>query len=793
LKSNRQELAIETARRKLVGTSIKRKEDPRLISGEGKFVDDITLPRMCYASFVRSPYAHASVRSIDASKAIQMRGVIAVLTANDLVGEKLKAIPTAAQPPGTKLPLRYPLAADEVNYVGEPVAVVIAEDRYAAKDASDLVEVEYDPSESVTDPERALEKNAPKVHKEFGDNIAYQTTLKFGDAEGAFERADRVVSKRLVVGRIAPIALENRGVVASYTKSDGSLTVWLSTQIPHIIKTWYADYLGIPENKVRVVAPDVGGGFGAKAQMFSDEIAVVLASVKVGRPIKWISTRMEDLLATAHARGQVHSIELALEKNGRIIGLRDRIVGDCGAYLHLFTIANLQNTLAFITGSYDIVNVGVDVLGVFTNKMSMDAFRGAGVPEAIYAIEAIVDEAARSLKIDPSEIRSRNFVRPNQFPYTNASGMVYDTGEYEKALRKALGMINYDKLRKKQQREGQQGRKRMGIGIASYVLIGGFGPSKLAAERMGGFESARVRVEPDGRIVVYSGTSPHGQGGETSLAQIVADELQADFDDIVVLHGDTESSPYGFGTQGSRAAAVGGESVLKACRKVRDKALMIAAHILDSRPDEVNFEGGKFFSRRGSPGRLITLGEIAKEAAFMKNVPQDMDAFLEATATYEPSAFTFAFGTHVAAVEIDTETGMIEITDYVGVDDCGTALNPMIVEGQMQGGIAQGIGQAILEEILYDEGGQLLTSTLADYAIPSATDIPFMVLERTETPAPTALGAKGIGEAGPTVGTAVIANAVADAMGMDAAEPGVLPLRPDYVWNALRKKQQKIE
>ncbi len=787
MKSSAQVLSAVTSRRKLVGASIKRKEDPKLISGEGRFVDDITLPRMCFASFVRSPYAHATVKSIDGTRAREVRGVLAVLTARDLIGGNPKGIPTAALPPGSKLPGRYPLAVDEVNYVGEPVAIVIAEDRYIARDASDLVEVEYEPNESVTDPEKALESGSPKVHKEFGDNIAYQTTHTHGDADGAFKRADRVVSKRLVLGRIAPIPLENRGVIASYIKSDGSLTVWLSTQIPHIIKTWYAAYLEIPENKVRLIAPDVGGGFGAKAQVFSDEIAVVLAAMKLGRPIKWISTRMEDLLATAHARGQVHHIELALSKNGSILGLRDRIVGDCGAYLHLFTIANLQNTLAFITGSYDIRNVRIDVLGVFTNKMSLDAFRGAGVPEAIYAIEMIVDEAARAVKIDPAEIRVRNFVKPDQFPYKNASGMIYDTGDYEKALRKALGMVHYEKLRRRQKEGGSSG-KRIGIGIASYVLIGGFGPSKLAPERMGGFESAKIRVEPDGRIVVYTGTSPHGQGTETSLAQIVADELQADFDEIVVLHGDTDSAPYGFGSQGSRAAAVGGGSVLKACTKVREKALVIAAHMLGSRLDQTVFEGGKFHVR-GSSERSLTLGEVAKEAAFMKNVPEEVDAFLEATVSYEPLAFTFAFGTHVAAVEVDVETGRIEITDYVGVDDCGRALNPTIVEGQMQGGVAQGIGQAIYEEIRYDENGQLLTSTLADYAIPSATEIPTMVLERTETLAPTALGAKGIGEAGTTVGAAVIANAVADAMCLDATEAARLPLRSDYVWEAVRRKK----
>jgi carbon-monoxide dehydrogenase large subunit len=786
LKSGAQVLSVVTSRRKLVGASIKRKEDPKFISGEGRFVDDISLPRICFASFVRSPYAHATITKIDRTRAKEVRGVVAVLTAVDLAGENPKGIPTAALPPGGKVPGRYPLAADEVNYVGEPVAIVIAEDRYTAKDAADLVEVEYEPIETVTDPEMALESGSPKVHKEFGDNVAYQTTLTHGDPDGAFNKADRVVSKRLVLGRIAPIPLENRGVIASYTKSEESLTIWLSTQIPHIVRTWYAAYLEIPENKIRVIAPDVGGGFGAKAQLFSDEIAVVLAAMKLGRPIKWISTRMEDLMATAHARGQVHHIQLALAKNGSILGLRDRIVGDCGAYLHLFTIANLQNTLAFITGSYDIRNVKVDMFGVFTNKMSLDAFRGAGLPEATSAIEMIVDEAARSIKIDPAEIRAMNFVRPDQFPYKNVSGMIYDTGDYERALRKAMGMIHYEKLRRRQ-KEARSDGKLIGIGIASYVLIGGFGPSKLAPERMGGFESAKIRVEPDGRIVVYTGTSPHGQGGETSLAQIVADELQTEFEDIVVRHGDTDSAPYGFGSQGSRAAAVGGGSVLKACAKVREKATVIAAHMLGSRLEQTVFEEGRFHVR-GSSERSLTLGDVAKEAAFMKNVPEEMDASLEATVSYEPLAFTFAFGTHVAAVEVDGETGRIEITDYAGVDDCGRALNPMIVEGQMHGGVAQGIGQAIYEEIRYDENGQLLTSTLADYAIPSATEIPMMTLDRTETPAQTALGAKGIGEAGTTVGAAVIANAIADAMRLDETEEARLPLRSDYVWEAVRRR-----
>ncbi|MBI3116618.1 MAG: xanthine dehydrogenase family protein [Thaumarchaeota archaeon] len=774
----------------MVGSSVRRKEDPRLISGEGRFIDDITVPRMCFASFVRSTYAHAIVKSIDVSRAKELRGVIAVLTAKDLVGEHPKGIPVASLPSGSKLPGRYPLAVDEVNYVGEPIAIAIAENRYVAKDATDLVEVDYGPKESVTDPEKALESGSPRVHKEFGDNIAYQATLKFGDADAAFRSADHVVTKKLVAGRIAPIPLENRGVIASYAGNDGSLTVWLSTQIPHMIKTWYADYLGIPENKVRVIAPDVGGGFGAKAQMFSDEIAVVLGAMKLGRPVKWISTRMEDLLATSHARGQIHHIELALDKGGVILGLRGRIIGDCGAYLHLFTIGNLQNTLAFITGSYDIRNVNVELLGVFTNKTSMDAFRGAGVPEAFYAIEASVDEAARAIGIDRAEIRVRNFVKSDQFPYTNPSGMTYDSGDYEMALRKVLSMSNYEKLRERQEGMARGGR-RLGIGIASYVLVGGFGPSKLAADRMGGYDSARVRVEPDGRVSVYTGTSTHGQGGDTTLAQVAADELQVDLDNVTVLHGDTDSSPYGFGTQGSRAAVVGGQSVLEACKKIKAKSIAIAAYILEARTDQIIFDDGKFQVNGPGEGKTLTLAEVAREASFMKNLPEGMEPYLETTVFYEPRALTYAFGTHVAVVEVDHETGRVEIKEYYGVDDCGKAINPMIVEGQIHGGVANGIGQAMYEEIMYDDEGQLLTSTLSDYAIPSATEIPRMFLDRTETPAPTALGVKGIGEAGPIVGAAVIASAVADAIGLDATEVGRLPLRSDYVWDAIRRGKKR--
>ncbi|GBC75776.1 Carbon monoxide dehydrogenase large chain [archaeon HR06] len=451
-----------------------------------------------------------------------MKGVIAVFTGKDF--SNYPPIPTAAGA-GCKVPKRYPLAIDHVNYVGEPIAMVIAEDRYIAKDAVELINVDYEPLEVVVDPEKALDKKSPLVHDEFPDNVAYYQRTKGGDPDKAFKEADLIVKEKLVIQRLAPIPLETRGIVANYESSTGFLTIWMGTQAPHVMRTWYASYLGLPENKIRVIAPDVGGGFGCKVQFYSDEISTVIASIKLGRPIKWIEERRESLLTTNHGRDQIHYIELAVKKDGKVIGLRDKIIADYGAYLHLLTPASSQLTVAMITGCYDIKNIDVELYGVFTNKMSIDAYRGAGRPEATYVIERMIDEVARALKMDPAEVRIKNFIKPNQFPYKNAAGTVYDTGNYEENLRKALNLIGYEKLRKEQKEIFEKEGRLLGIGIATYVEICGFGPSKGMPENWGGYESAKIRVDPDGRVTVYTGTSAHGQGHDTPFAQIVADEL----------------------------------------------------------------------------------------------------------------------------------------------------------------------------------------------------------------------------------------------------------------------------
>jgi aerobic carbon-monoxide dehydrogenase large subunit len=769
---------------KFVGMPIKRREDPRLITGTATYVDDLYLPGLTYMAVLRSPFAHARLLRLDTQAAGRNPQVLAVLTGDD-IKEVLGPLPIAdVELPDLKLPKHYPLAVGKVRHVGEPVAVVVATDRYAARDAVELITVEYDPLPAAVDMEKSLEQGAPVVHEEWNDNLAYTFEMSAGDIDKAFREAEVTVRQRIQNQRLIPLAMEPRGVAAQYHAASRRLEVWSSTQMPHILRTLLATMLHLPENRVRVIAPEVGGGFGSKADIYAEEALVAHLAVRLRRPVKWIEERRENFLGTIHGRDQVQDVELAAKRDGTITGLRARVIADMGAYYQFFTpgIPTLTGLLA--PGCYKIPNFRFDLRGVFTNKTPTDAYRGAGRPEATHLIERMVDRLAMELNIDPVEVRRKNFPQPSEFPFATAAGLSYDSGNYQASLDKLVGLIDYHQFRAEQARLRQQ-EKFLGVGVSTYVEICGIGPS--SAISTGGWESATVRVEPTGQVTVLTGTSPHGQGQETSFAQIVADELGVDIDDVTVVHGDTALVPYGIGTFGSRATAVGGAALMLSLGKVKDKSKKLAAQMLEASPTDMVFEEGKVYVR-GSPDRAVTFFQVAKAAYRGLNLPPDTEPGLEATSAFEPSNFTFPFGAHACLVEVDGETGDIAIKRYVAIDDCGRVLNPLLVDGQVHGGIAQGLAQALFEEVVYDENGQLLTGTLMDYAVPKASFLPYFETDRTITPSPVnPLGVKGVGEAGTIACSPAVVNAVVDALSPLGVRHLDMPLKPEKIWRILQE------
>ncbi|HKY05500.1 MAG TPA: xanthine dehydrogenase family protein molybdopterin-binding subunit [Blastocatellia bacterium] len=793
---------------KYVGQRVKRTEDPRLIQGLGHYVDDIKLADTLYVAFLRSMYAHARITGIDTSEAASAPGVVAVYTGAD-VGA-IGPVPTAAQLPGLKVPEYRVLATDHVVFVGQPIAAVVATDRYAARDAVDLIMVDYDELPAVVDVEQAA-AGGPLVYEEYGDNIAYTLTAGEGDIDAALAAADKVIKQRIVHQRLAPIAMEGRGVLARYLKGEQELTIWSSTQIPHLLRTQLAIMIGMPENKLRVITPEVGGGFGSKLNVYAEEALLGWIAMQLDRPVKWIETRRENIQATIHGRGQVGYVEIGCKTDGTLTGLRYNVFADLGAYHQLLTPAIPTLTGLMLSGSYRIPAIQINVTGVFTNKMATDAYRGAGRPEATYVVERAVDLVAAELGLDTVEVRRKNFPNPDEFPFKTATGLFYDSGNYQGALDRALEMSDYQKLREEQARAREQG-KIVGIGVSTYVEICALGPSQ--AMPAGGWESATVRIEPTGKITVLTGISPHGQGEETSFAQLAADAFGVDIDDVTVIHGDTSIVQYGIGTFGSRGMAVGGTAVYVALEKLKDKAQKIAAHLLQSDAEGVSFSEGRFSKTKAKAaaatgevpepvvpagqapagalpepdidGKHITIQEVALAAHIARDLPPDMEPGLSATYFFEPKNFTFPFGTHICVVEIDRETGDVEIRRYIAVDDCGKVVNPMIVEGQIHGGIVQSIGQALYEEVVYDEQGQLVTGTLMDYALPKASMSPRMELDRTETPSPVnPMGVKGVGEAGTIGATPAIVNAVVDALSPFGVRHIDMPLKPETVWKLI--------
>ncbi|MEJ2010471.1 MAG: xanthine dehydrogenase family protein molybdopterin-binding subunit [Acidobacteriota bacterium] len=674
---------------KLLGERIKRKEDPRLIQGRGHFVDDFKLDGMLHMAFARSPYSHARITSINTEAARNAPGVVALLTSRDLEG-KLGPVPCAAGMEGLKIPDHPCLATDEVRYVGEPVVAVVATDRYLATDAAALVEVEYDMLPAVTSLDKAIESDSPLVHESFGDNIAFTAKLEGGDWKAVeADPAVKVIKQRLINQRLGPTAMETRGVVASYSPGEDTLTVWSSTQIPHLLKTQLALMTKADESRCRVIAPEVGGAFGSKLNVYGEEGIACAASKLLGKPVKWIEGRRENLAGTTHGRDQIDDLEIYYKPDGTVVGLKCRILADMGAYFQLLTPAIPTLTALMILGCYDIKNVFVETTGVFTNKMATDAYRGAGRPEATYIIERVIDMVAHELNMDPVDVRMKNFPAPGK-DITLATGVSYDTANYQKTLKKVLKLSGYSKLRKEQQRLRKKG-KLLGIGLSTYVEICAMGPSSRMPA--GGWESGTVRVEVTGKITVLSGASPHGQGEQTTFAQIVAQELAVPFDDVTVFHGDTAQVPMGIGTFGSRATAVGGTAIYLATQRIKKKMARIAAHKLGVKPSELVFEDGKIQTKDGS--QAVTFKDVAQEAYFARELPPGMEPGLSELYVFEPPNYTYPFGAHVAVTEIDEKTGEITLRNYFAVDDCGRILNPMLVDGQVQGGIAQGAGRHI--------------------------------------------------------------------------------------------------
>ena len=786
---------VEDGPTTVLGTRLLRREDPALLTGEAKFTNDLVVPGALHMVVVRSPYAHAVIAGIDLDAALAAPGVVAAFTGADLA--HLWAAPMPCAWPVTtdmKNPAHYPLATGKACYVGDGVAVVLATSEVAARDAAELVDVRYEPQAAVVDLEDALSDRIV-IHPDLGTNKSYQWDLKIegtpGQVDQAFADAAYKVSERYVQQRLIPIAMEPRAVCAVPQPFGGDLTLYSTTQVPHILKVMTAVTLGMPEHQLRVIAPAVGGGFGSKLNVYAEELLCVALALKLGRPVRWNETRSENAVATTHGRGQIQHIELAADADGKLTAVRVRLLADMGAYLQLVAPGVPLLGAFLYAGVYDLpLAYDFSCTSVFTTLTPTDAYRGAGRPEATYAIERAIDALADTMGIDPMELRQRNFIRKEQFPYTAMTGLVYDSGDHEAAAAKAAELADYAGVRRRQASQNVPGAtKLLGIGQASYFEMCGLAPSRVLASlnySAGGWEAATVRVLPTNKIQVVTGTAPHGQGHETSWSMIVADKLGVSPADVDVLHSDTAIAPLGLDTYGSRSLPVGGVAIAMACDKVIDKARKIAAHQLEADEADLEFVGGTF-SVKGSPDKAMPLAAIAFEAFTAHNLPDGLEPNLEAHTTYDPPNFSWPFGTHICTVEVDTETGQVEVLQYVAVDDCGVRVNPLIVEGQVHGGVIQGLAQALFEEAVHDGDGNLKNGSLIEYLVPAASEVPSLTLGHTVTPSPTnQLGVKGIGEAG-TIGAApAVINAVVDALSHLGVRDMPMPASPNTVWAAIQ-------
>jgi aerobic carbon-monoxide dehydrogenase large subunit len=778
---------------KWVGQALRRKEDPRMITGQGRYVDDIVLNGMLYMAVVRSTEAHARIVSIDTSGAEAIPGVH-VFTGADLDLEA--PLPMAWVPPGVEIksPEHWPLARDAVKYVGQGVAVVVGEDKYGVVDAAEQVFVDYDPLPVVVDPEAALQDGSALVHEEFGTNQTHEWGIGGGDMDAAWRDADVVVERRIVNHRTAGAPIEPRACVAEYRA--GTITLHLTSQNPHLIRLFMAGEFGISEEKIRVIAPDVGGGFGVKITHYAEEILAAWVSKQVGRPVKWTETRSEHMSSTIHGRDQIDYVKMGARRDGTITGLEVHAICDLGAFYTLLTPFIPCFTGFVISGCYDIPNLSFKATGVFTNKMATDATRGAGRPEATHLIEVTIEQLAAELGMDPLEVRRKNFIPKESFPHEVPFGIVYDSGDYARSLDKLVDMVDVESFRREQAdaRNHPTRPKYLGIGFSTWMEICGLAPSRAVGPsgvglQAGFYESSIVRVHASGSVTAYSGTAPHGQGLDTAFAQIVADRVGTTPDLVDVMHGDTGTGPFGLGTYGSRSLAVGGESLARSAKKVAAKATKIAAHLLEAAPEDIELTDGKY-TVKGSPDKGMTLAEISGAAYIPENLPDGMEPGLEETTFYDPENFVFPFGAHACIVEVDAETGKVDVVRYCAIDDCGPAINPTLIDGQIHGGIVHALGQALFERIHYDENGQLVTGTFVDYALPSAADVPSFETDRTETPSPVnSLGVKGVGEAGTIAASPAVVNAVIDALrplGVDYID---MPLSPQAIWSRIQEAQ----
>ena len=779
---------------KLVGERVKRREDPRLIQGHGTYVDDVKIVGMRHAAFKRSDVAHGRIRSIDTSAAEAMDGVEAVFTGAQIAGF-LDPMPIGTPFPS---PEHRAVATDVVRYVGEPVAVVVADDRYTARDAADAIVVDYDARPAVVDPEVAMTGHPTVIHADFDNNLAVPLvpsgtgvspdgkTVDDSAVDKAFADADVVVSQRMVNQRLAPTAMEPRGVVAHYERGKDTMTIWSSTQNPHILRTFIALLNGMGEDQVRAIAPEVGGGFGAKINIYGEEYVVASLSKRLGVPLKWTEDRSEAFLATIHGRDILGYIDIAATRDGKVLGLKLRLIADVGAYNMLLTAAIPTLTMLMANATYDIPAIRTTLTEVFTNKTPTDAYRGAGRPEATYFVERGMDMLARRLGMDPAELRRRNFIPADRFPYKTQMGAVYDSGDYAKALDRALENSGWRNLQQERDAARAEGRL-VGLGLAMYVEVCGLGPS--ASLPTGGWEHAQVTIERDGRISATTGASPHGQGNETTFAQMLADQFGVPLEHVRILHGDTGVVKQGIGTFGSRSQAVGGTALHLAGGKVRKKMAKFAAALLEAHEDDLVFEDGRI-SVQGSPDAGKTFAEVAAYAYVPVPLPPGVDPGLSEEAFFEPANNTYPFGCHISMVEVDRDTGELALLRLVAVDDAGNLINPLIVEGQIHGGLAQGIGQAMIEEVRYGTDGQPLTGSFMDYAIPRAADLPRFELDATVTPTPVnPLGAKGVGEAGTLGSTPCIVSAAVDALSGFGVTHIDMMLRPEKLWQIIHGGQ----
>ena len=777
---------------KLVGSRVKRREDPRLIQGRGTYVDDVKIVGLQHVAFKRSDVAHGRIRSIDTSAAEAMEGVEAVFTGRQLV-EMLAPMPIGTPFPS---PEHRAVAVDTVRFAGEPVAVVVAADRYLARDAADAILVEYETLPAVVDPEQAMTGQPGLVHDGFPNNIAIGPipsgtgvapngkSVDDSAVDKAFKDADVVISQRMHNHRLVPNAMEPRGVVAHYEPGKGTMTVWSSTQNPHILRSMLAGMLGMGEDQIRAIAPEVGGGFGAKINIYGEEYVCAAVTKRLGIPVKWIEERSEAFVATTHGRDIICYIDVAAKRDGRILGIKMRLIADIGAYNMLLTAAIPTLTMLMANATYDVPAIRATLTEVFTNKTPTDAYRGAGRPEATYFVERAVDMLARELKLDPAEIRRKNFIARDKFPFQTQMGAVYDSGDYEKSLDSALQAADWPALLRQRDAARKEGRL-VGVGLAMYVEVCGIGPS--ATLPTGGWEHAQVTVERDGRITAATGASPHGQGNETTFAQMLADQFGVPIEHVTILHGDTAVVKQGIGTFGSRSQAVGGAALHMAGTKVKEKMAKFAAALLEAAPEDIVFEGGKIMVA-GAPAKAKDFSQVASFAYIPVPLPEGMEPGLTGDAFFEPTNNTYPFGCHISMIEIDRDTGEPKLLRLVASDDAGHLINPLIVEGQIHGGLAQGIGQAMIEEAVYSEDGQLLTGSFMDYALPRATDFPRFEMHTTVTPTPVnPLGAKGCGEAGTLGSTPSIVCAAVDALSEFGVTHIDMMLRPEKLWRIIHQ------